>query len=151
MAYWHISGLMKRIYPNVIWDMKNTGKSIYLTFDDGPTPEVTEEVLAILKKYNALATFFCLGRNIDRHPEVYEKIIKAGHTTGNHSYSHLKGWKSENNEYYKDIELAKHHIDSKLFRPPYGQIRRSQIKYLKDHYKIIIGSDTSFMKTPLFK
>ncbi len=138
MAYWHISGLMKRMYPNVIWDMKNTGKNIYLTFDDGPTPDVTEEVLAILKKYDALATFFCLGRNIERNHEVYQKIIQQGHTTGNHTYSHLKGWKSDNNEYYKDIEIAKHYIDSNLFRPPYGQIRRSQIKHLKDSYKIIM-------------
>lgn len=126
------------IYPDVIWDMKNTGKTIFLTFDDGPTPDVTEEVFDILSKYNALGTFFCLGRNVERDPEVFSKIISKGHAIGNHTYSHLKGWKSENKEYYKDIELARQHIDSKLFRPPYGQIRRSQIRMLKSDYKIIM-------------
>jgi len=126
------------MYPGLIWDMKTEDKSIYLTFDDGPTPEVTEEVLEILDRYHAMATFFCLGRNVERHPEIYTKIIHQGHSTGNHTYSHLKGWKSKNEVYYKDIELARHHIDSGLFRPPYGQIRRSQIKKLKEEYKIIM-------------
>lgn len=138
MAYWHISGWMKMMYPDLIWDFKNSGKTIYLTFDDGPVPDVSEEVLDILNKFKAKGTFFCLGRNVERHPEVFDKIIHEGHAIGNHTYSHLKGWKSPNKEYFKDIELAKHNIKSVLFRPPYGQIRRSQIRYLKKEYKIIM-------------
>ena len=138
MAYWHISGWMKLFYPSLIWDIKNTEKKIFLTFDDGPTPEITEEVLDILKQKNASGTFFCLGRNVERHPEVYNKIICEGHAVGNHTYSHLKGWKSENKDYYTDIELAGNLIESNLFRPPYGQISRSQIQYLRKRYKIIM-------------
>ncbi|MBN2522483.1 MAG: polysaccharide deacetylase family protein [Bacteroidales bacterium] len=138
MAYFHISGWMKMMYPGLIWDMRNTHNTIYLTFDDGPTPDVTDEVIDIMNRYNAQGTFFCLGRNVERHPDIYERIIRKGHTTGNHTYSHLKGWKSKNEEYYKDIDLARNQIESSLFRPPYGQIRRSQIKYLKNKYKIVM-------------
>ena len=93
-----------------------------------------------MKKYNAKGTFFCLGRNTERHPEILAEILKQGHVVGNHSYSHLKGWRSEDQEYYNDIELASSLIDSKLFRPPYGQITRTQIRYLKNLYKIVMWS-----------
>lgn len=126
------------MYPGLVWDMRGAGKTIYLTFDDGPTPDITEEVLEILKDFRASGTFFCLGRNVERHPDIYNKLIRQGHSTGNHTYSHLKGWKTKNEEYYKDIELAGQHINSRLFRPPYGQIRRSQIKTLKTGYKLIM-------------
>ena len=138
MAYWHISDWMKRIYPDVIWDKRKSGKKLYLTFDDGPTPVVTEKVLELLDQYKAKATFFCLGRNVERHPDIYEKILKRGHQTGNHTYSHLRGWEAGNKEYFQDIELAGIFINSELFRPPYGRIKRSQIKYLKKKYRIIL-------------
>jgi len=138
MMYWHISGWMKRLYPGIVWDKRGDGKSLYLTFDDGPTPAVTEHVLDILDQYKAKATFFCLGRNVERHREVYQSIIDRGHSTGNHTYSHLKGWKSADTEYFNDIGLAGQHIRSFLFRPPYGQIRRSQIRYLKEKYRIVL-------------
>jgi peptidoglycan-N-acetylglucosamine deacetylase len=138
MAYWHISGWIKRLYPDVIWDIKESGKKLYLTFDDGPTPVVTHKVIEILDAYKAKSTFFCLGRNVERHPEVFAEIVRNGHSIGNHTYSHLKGWKTKNGDYYKDIELASHFIDSKLFRPPYGQIKRSQVAWLKKNYKIIL-------------
>jgi peptidoglycan/xylan/chitin deacetylase (PgdA/CDA1 family) len=138
MAYWHISGWIKRFYPNVIWDKRESGKKLYLTFDDGPTPVITEKVLNLLDVYGAKSTFFCLGRNVERHPDVYEEIIKRGHSVGNHTYSHLKGWKSGNEEYFKDIGLAAQLIKSVLFRPPYGQISRSQIRHLKNKYRIIL-------------
>jgi peptidoglycan/xylan/chitin deacetylase (PgdA/CDA1 family) len=138
MAYWHISKWIKMIYPDVIWDKPNTGKKIYLTFDDGPTPVVTEKVLNLLDQYNAKATFFCLGRNVERHPEIYREIIKRGHQTGNHTYSHLKGWEIKNKEYFQDVELAGQFINSDLFRPPYGRIKRAQIKYLKKKFNIIL-------------
>lgn len=138
MAYWHISEWNKRVYPNVTWDYRERGKRLYLTFDDGPTPEITEKVLEILEKYNAKATFFCLGRNVERHPELFQLIRKKGHAVGNHTYSHLKGWKTPDDIYYKDIELADQIIHSKLFRPPYGKIRRRQIHHLAQRYKIIL-------------
>jgi peptidoglycan/xylan/chitin deacetylase (PgdA/CDA1 family) len=138
MAYWHISNWIKKIYPDVIWDKYKTGKKLYLTFDDGPTPFITEKVLEILDKYQAKATFFCLGRNVERHPEIYKEIINRGHQTGNHTYSHLKGWQTGNKEYFQDTELACQFIDSCLFRPPYGRIKRVQIKYLKKKYQIIL-------------
>jgi peptidoglycan/xylan/chitin deacetylase (PgdA/CDA1 family) len=138
MAYWHISNWLKRIYPDVIWDRNGTGKKLYLTFDDGPTPAVTNEILDLLDKFNAKATFFCLGRNVERHPEIYSEIIKRGHKTGNHTYSHLKGWETKNKEYFQDIELASQFIESNLFRPPYGRIKRAQIKFLKKKYSIVL-------------
>jgi peptidoglycan-N-acetylglucosamine deacetylase len=138
MAYWHINGWMKFWFSWVIWDKRESGQKLFLTFDDGPTPEITEKVLDILDKYNAKATFFCLGRNVERHPEIYHEIIHRGHAVGNHTYSHLKGWRHENEDYFQDIELAAHHIKSTLFRPPYGRIRRSQISCLKEKYTIIL-------------
>jgi peptidoglycan/xylan/chitin deacetylase (PgdA/CDA1 family) len=138
MAYWHISNWIKRIYPDVIWDKHKTGKRLYLTFDDGPTPVVTKIVLDILDSYQAKATFFCLGRNVERHPEIYSEILKRGHHTGNHTYSHLKGWETSNKEYFQDIALAGQFIDSHLFRPPYGRIRRAQLRYLKKKYQIVL-------------
>lgn len=127
---------MKVIYPNIVWNKHSKEKVLYLTFDDGPTPEITERVLDTLDMYQAKATFFCLGRNVERHPGVYDEILKRQHAVGNHTYSHLKGWKTKNQEYYRDIELAGQIIDSKLFRPPYGQIKRSQIRHLKNKYEI---------------
>lgn len=138
MAYWHIADWTKRIYPDVIWDKRKTGKRLFLTFDDGPTPVVTEQVLNILDQFQAKATFFCLGRNVERHPEIYLEILKRGHQTGNHTYSHLKGWETANKEYFQDIELAGFYIKSNLFRPPYGRIKRVQMRYLKKKYHIVL-------------
>lgn len=138
MAYWHISGWMKMLYPAVIWDIRNATKTLFLTFDDGPTPEITEHVLEILDSYNAKASFFCLGRNVERHYDIYAEILRRGHVSGNHTYSHLKGWKTENKDYFEDIDLAAKFIKSNLFRPPYGQIRRSQIAILKSSYRIVM-------------
>jgi peptidoglycan/xylan/chitin deacetylase (PgdA/CDA1 family) len=138
MAYWHVSKWMKRLYPDIVWNIQDSRKTLYLTFDDGPTPKITEKVLDILDSYQAKGTFFCLGRNVDRHPEIYKEIIRQGHMTGNHTYSHLKGWRTKNFQYLEDIELARKYIRSSLFRPPYGQIRRSQIRTLKPNYRIIL-------------
>ncbi len=138
MAYWHVSNWMKNLYSDIIWNIGNNNRSIYLSFDDGPTPNVTENVLNILDEFHAKATFFCLGRNVERHQDIYQSILVKGHAVGNHTYSHLKGWKSNNLEYIKDIELASKYIQSRLFRPPYGQIKRSQIRYLKTRYKIVL-------------
>ncbi|MFO7657532.1 MAG: polysaccharide deacetylase family protein [Bacteroidales bacterium] len=130
--------ILKKIYYSLIWDLQNGEKDIFLTFDDGPNPEITPKVLEILSQYNAKATFFCIGRNVERYPEIYSQVTAAGHSVGNHTYSHLKGWTTSNTEYYKDIELAGKLIPSGLFRPPYGKIKRSQLKYLRQFYNIIM-------------
>ncbi len=130
--------LIKKIYYSLIWDLRDGKKEIYLTFDDGPTPSVTPRVLDILDSYNAKATFFCIGKNVERYPAIYDEILKRGHAVGNHTYSHLKGWEINNREYYADIELAGALIKSKLFRPPYGKIKRTQLKYLRHYYNIIM-------------
>jgi peptidoglycan/xylan/chitin deacetylase (PgdA/CDA1 family) len=130
---------MKRLYPGVIWDFhEQDKKELFLTFDDGPTLGITRNVLDILDSFGAKATFFCLGRNIERHPEDFREIIERGHNVGNHTYSHLKGWKIPDKVYYDDIELASQFIDSRLFRPPYGQIRRRQVRYLRKCYQVIL-------------
>lgn len=113
-------------------------KSVYLTFDDGPTPVVTPWTLEVLKKYDAKATFFCLGKNVDAQPKIYRQIIEEGHTVGNHTYDHRSGFKTTTPEYIYQVEKAGKVIDSEFFRPPYGRIRRAQSKLLMKDYKIIM-------------
>lgn len=132
--------ISKLFYQNVIFDIKGREKSIFLTFDDGPEKEVTPLVLDILQNYNARATFFCLGNKVKKHPELVAKIRSLGHSTGNHSYLHLKGSRISDPEYYSDIEKCNEVMPSKLFRPPYGNITRKQIEYLKSKYHIILWS-----------
>lgn len=131
-----------KLFPELIWRFKGQEKEdqnhVYLTFDDGPTPGVTTWVLDTLRHYEAKGTFFCLGKNVEKHPDVYKQIIEEGHAVGNHTYSHLKGWQMDNTEYFNDIELAGNFISSNLFRPPYGRFKTSQIKYLSDHYQIVM-------------
>ncbi len=121
-------GWLKRIYPRRLWKVATKEKAVYLTFDDGPHPVVTPFVLDELKKYNASATFFCIGKNVAEHPLLYQRILQEGHTTGNHSYTHPNGWKTTRDIYLADIAEAAKHIRSNLFRPPYGRIKVSQAK-----------------------
>ena len=107
---------MQRLYP---CGKCRVGKAVYLTFDDGPIPEVTPKVLAILDKYGVKATFFMVGENIDKHPEVYEMVVRGGHAIGNHTYNHMKGWKVSTAEYIANVQ--KFPKETKLFRPPYGR------------------------------
>ena len=128
---------LKKLYSNCTWQMPTKGKIIYLSFDDGPHPEATPFVLAELKKYNAKATFFCVGKNVVSFPNIYRQLILDGHAVGNHTYSHLNGWKTKDRVYMNDIGLANKYIDSKLFRPPYGRITRFQLKLLVgEQYKL---------------
>ncbi|MFV0500137.1 MAG: polysaccharide deacetylase family protein [Bacteroidales bacterium] len=124
--------------------IKGENKILYLTFDDGPIPEVTPEVLDILDKYNAKATFFCVADNIKKHPEVFQSIIDRGHRLGNHTYHHIKGWESPNNEYFEDIERANQLVNSNLFRPPYGRIGFFQARELRKKYRLILWSVLSY-------
>ena len=121
---------LKRIYDSYTWSMPSNEKNLYLTFDDGPHPEATPYVLKQLKQFNALATFFCIGKNVVEHPVIYNQIMNEGHVTGNHTYNHLNGWKTSNDVYMKDIALAAKEINSNLFRPPYGRITSFQAKHL---------------------
>jgi len=122
--------VVKKLFPNYIWDILASQKEIYLTFDDGPTPDITNWTLNLLKEYNAKATFFCVGENIKKHPEIFQKIIDQGHMIGNHTQNHVKGWKTTTQEYLNNIEEASKLISTKLFRPPYGQITPKQGKEL---------------------
>jgi peptidoglycan/xylan/chitin deacetylase (PgdA/CDA1 family) len=124
-------GWLKRIYASYIWNMPANDKTLYLTFDDGPHPEATPFVLKNLKRHNALATFFCIGKNVVAYPDIYKQIINEGHAVGNHTYNHLNGWKTSNDNYMSDIALASYEIDSNLFRPPYGRITSFQAKNLR--------------------
>lgn len=136
----HPSNLLRQLYPSLHWNVKTEKPSIYLTFDDGPTPGVTEWVLDFLKRYNAKATFFCIGKNVAAQPELYQRIIEEGHAVGNHTYHHLNGWKTSKKKYLEDIEKCTQLINSKLFRPPYGKISSQQIRELKSQFKIVMWS-----------
>jgi peptidoglycan-N-acetylglucosamine deacetylase len=126
---------VRRFYGDCTWEMNTPEKVIYLTFDDGPDPGETPFVLEQLKKYNAKATFFCIGKNVVAHQEIYNRLISEGHRVGNHTYSHIDGWKTNNKNYFSDIKEAAKVIDSNIFRPPFGHITWKQVRHLKsqDH------------------
>ncbi len=130
--------ILQSLFPSLIWRIPNAENKIFLTFDDGPDPEATPRILDLLAEYNAKATFFCLGRQVEKYPAIFDRIKNEGHAVGNHTYSHLSGWTTGNKKYFEDIERADRIIGSKLFRPPYGRIRPSQIKVLKEKYKIVM-------------
>ena len=124
--------LLKVLYPKLLWDAGGNNRSIFVTFDDGPIPIVTPFVLNILKQYNAKATFFCIGDNVRKHPEVFEQVKNEGHSIGNHTFNHLNGWHTDDKTYLDNFLQADELIGSKLFRPPYGRIKRSQVKLLQE-------------------
>ena len=122
---------LRAFYPSCTWKIPSAEKVIYLSFDDGPHPEATHFILGELKNYNAKASFFCIGKNVEAHQNLYATIIEQGHTVGNHTYDHLNGWKTDTAHYIQNIELASKLINSNLFRPPYGRITSAQIKKIK--------------------
>lgn len=125
--------LLKKFYPKeLVWNKTRSQKTIYLTFDDGPIPIVTPFVLKTLKRFNAKATFFCIGDNISKHTEIFEQLKNEGHAVGNHTFNHLKGWKTDNKNYLENIIKCQKLTQTNLFRPPYGRIKKSQIKRLID-------------------
>ena len=130
--------LLQKLFPSLIWRINTEEKTIFLTFDDGPIPEVTPWVLNILKEYNALATFFCIGDNARKYPDLISLLEKSNHTIGNHTMYHLKGWKTSNMKYYNDIYECKKFVNSNLFRPPYGKIKLTQSLHLKKEFRIIM-------------
>ena len=139
------NSIIKKVFRNYIWDIPNVENKIYLTFDDGPIPEITEWVLEELKKINAKATFFCIGNNIEKHPTIFTKLINEGHSIGNHTFNHLNGWKTSTEKYLENAKRCEVSISNlqsancNLFRPPYGKIKLSQSKKIrKSGYKIIM-------------
>lgn len=134
---------IRKLFPGFVWNIPNTKKTVYLTFDDGPTPEITEWVLDVLQQHDIKATFFCIGNNIAKHPDIFLKVVEAGHSIGNHTFNHLNGWNTGNTKYFENIaaceSIMKGTNTSKLFRPPYGKIKRSQKKeVLKMGYRIVM-------------
>ena len=134
--------LIRRLLPDLIWDMEDR-EYVYLTFDDGPTPGVTEWILGELAKYNAKATFFCLGKNAEMYPDLFQMIVDAGHKIGNHSYSHQKGWETSLERYVEDVDFANQILHTDLFRPPYGRISPAQARMLGKRYSIIMWAINS--------
>ena len=140
--------LFQYLMPDCTWQVKTSKKEIFLTFDDGPIPDVTEWVLDILNQYNIKATFFCVGDNIAKHPEIFKQVLANGHSIGNHTFNHIKGWQTDNTEYYQNIQKWEDTIselgltlnNKPLFRPPYGRISFRQVKYLKQYYEIVMWS-----------
>lgn len=138
--------VFRAVYPKRLWRIPTVDKVLYLTFDDGPIPEVTPWVLEQLKFFNAKATFFCIGDNVAKHPEVFQQVLSEGHRVGNHTQHHIKGWRSTLEAYLKEVRLCQlqmlqHHSDSdsQLFRPPYGQIKSRQSKKLRDlGYQVVM-------------
>lgn len=122
---------MRLLYKNCIWKLHPAENTVYLTFDDGPDPDVTPFVLEQLEKYQAKATFFCIGKNVVEHPDLYQEIFNRGHTIGNHTHNHLNGWKTKTIVYVDNVLEAAKYIPTTLFRPPYGKIKRAQIKLLR--------------------
>jgi peptidoglycan/xylan/chitin deacetylase (PgdA/CDA1 family) len=147
--YWiKTNFLVKKVFSKYVWDVPNNEKKVFLTFDDGPTPEITEWTLSQLEKFEAKATFFCIGDNINKFPEIFNSVLSKGHSVGNHTFNHLKGWETSTKEYIENVALcqeaiSKHsktvNLKPAIFRPPYGRIKRNQAKELRKlGYKIIM-------------
>lgn len=136
-----IPKIVEKFYSEWVWRINTEQKELFLTFDDGPHPTITPAVLNLLKQYDAKATFFCIGDRVKRYPEVYNQILAEGHAVGNHTQHHLNGWKVSDEAYLKDVKEADLYIDSTLFRPPYGRIRKVQSKkIIAEGKKIVMWS-----------
>lgn len=124
-------------YPGVIWNKSRAEKKLYLTFDDGPIPEITTWILDVLASYDVKATFFCVGENITKNPAIFQRIKDDGHQIGNHTYNHLKGWDIDDNEYVENVFKCHKLTHSKLFRPPYARAKKSQLNKLKQDFDFV--------------
>ena len=132
------------MYKQCVWRMAPSGKKVYLTFDDGPIPGLTEWIAEYLGKYNIKATFFCVGENVVRNPSVYKQLQNAGHALGNHTHNHLKGFYTGNETYFENVERCNEVMQSNLFRPPYGQLKFSQQRVLAKKYKLVMWDILSY-------
>ena len=136
--------LLRALYKGSLWRMDKKEPTIYLTFDDGPIPELTEWVLDVLKDYQIKATFFCVGDNIVKNPSIFQRIQFEGHQVGNHTFNHMKGWKVKNTMYVENTERCQELTKTNLFRPPYGRIKKSQYKILAKNYKVVFWDVLSY-------
>lgn len=134
----HTPGFIQYLFRDLTWRIPSRSNILYLTFDDGPAPGVTPFVLELLEKYQAKGTFFCVGENVARYPELYKQVLAKGHSTGNHTQHHLNGWLTSNREYFASVAACSARVNSRLFRPPYGKIRLSQARKLSGSYRIIM-------------
>lgn len=139
-----IPAFLRWFYPSLLWQMPAGRQKVYLTFDDGPHPVITPQVLELLEKHQAKASFFCVADNVRKHPETYQQLLESGHLVGNHGTNHLNGWKTPLGDYYNNIVAAKKYIDSEWFRPPYGRITPSQIQALKKEFTIVMWTVLSY-------
>lgn len=145
MQFVKTPNFIKRVFPNLIWDIPNNKKEIYLSFDDSPTPEFTYWILNLLSSLNIKATFFCAGEASERYPKIIDRIINEGHKIGNHTYSHLNGCYYKVESYISDIERCRKVLyETHLFRPPYGKIYPWQISKIQEKYKIIMWDILSY-------
>ena len=134
----HPPQVVKNLFGGITWNINTKKKVIYLTFDDGPIPIITEKILKALSIFNAKATFFCVGENVKKYPSIYKEILSEGHSTGNHTFSHLAGLKTDTKTYIENVKRAKEYIDSDLFRPPHGRMKISQQNIIQKDYNIIL-------------
>lgn len=130
--------LLRWFYPGLVWHMNRKEKRLFLTFDDGPIPDVTPAILNTLKKYHIKATFFCVGENIEKNPEIFARILEEGHQVGNHTYNHIRGWENDRATYLLNVGLCQRLSKTDLFRPPYGRATRSQYRTLRKTMRIIM-------------
>ena len=151
MFFFKTPKLFELLYPEVLWHGARDKKHIYLTFDDGPVPEVTEYILDLLLEHKIKATFFCVGENVVRNQDIFLRIVNEGHCIGNHTYSHLNGWKVQEQEYINNIEACSdvfkklgYDVEVRLFRPPYGKIKRKTLSKIKKNYEIIMWDVLSY-------
>lgn len=128
---------LRWIYPQATWHRSRKEKIVYLTFDDGPIPNITPWILDILAEYNAKATFFCVGENIVKHPEIFERIKSEGHQVGNHTFNHIKGWDHDDDVYFENIQRCQELTQTNLLRPPYLRATRKQLRQLKKNFEIV--------------
>ncbi len=129
---------VQNLFPNFVWNIPSEEKVLYLSFDDGPIPEVTPWVLSLLKKHEAKASFFCVGENVEKNPEIFNQIIQDGHQIGNHTYNHKNGWATDNLDFFHNVRKCARLVKSDLFRPPYGRLKPKQIQFLQRHYSIVM-------------
>ena len=136
--------LLRAMYKGSLWRMDKKEPTIYLTFDDGPIPELTDWVLDILKQYQVKATFFCVGDNIIKNPSIFQRILSEGHQVGNHTFNHVKGWDKTTTFYTDNVRKCQELTKTDLFRPPYGRIKKSQYKQLVQDYKVVFWDVLSY-------
>lgn len=139
-----VPAFLRMFVPGLLWQMPAGTNKLYLTFDDGPEPEITPAVLELLDRYNARATFFCVGENIEKFPGVFEEMKNRGHLPGNHSHNHLNGWKTPLHSYYHNVHRCHERVQTPWFRPPYGRITPAQIHALRKEFKIVMWTVLSY-------